>query len=484
MKLHDFKFAGATLAIERIDDKAAASAFKSGESMSEEAKATQEKIRGILSTRYDVDLKLLNLSALGQDPGLLEMGMFGAQNRISKMFPVLMVVCDKLFTSAQQKRDAIVSVTLTDNELDSISNVTMLAQTFPDIQNLDLSRNKFSEIRQLEGWRWKFRKLHNLRLLENPIDSSPTYKTDLLKWYPQLQILNDIQVRSPAEIEAAAQAKKAAKVSPIPIAGPDFRDVNGIGENFVRQFFPLYDSDRGSLASSLYDADSVHSISVNVSAPRSEDQAKTTHSWSAYIRQSRNLLKITTPAARQSRTFKGVEAIKGLWIDLPPTRHPNLSTETSKYLVDCHPTSGLPDPTGQNLRGVDGMVLMIHGQFDEAPPNSSEIITRSFSRTFILGPGAPGGPTIRVVSDIMVLRAYSPLASAATEEGAEPNAPGQMDENVQKQQILEELMKRTNMTAEYANMCLAEANWELEKALVVFEANKVCHYSESFVLTN
>lgn len=472
MKVNKFQFASSTLDIQIVDDKSPASAFKTGESMSEDAKNIQEKIKGILATRYDVELKLLNLSALGADPGLMEMGIFDAESRISKLFPVLMVVCDRLFESAQQKRDAIVSITLTDNELDNLKQVSTLAQTFPDILNLDLSRNKFSNLKQLDSWQHRFRKLQNLRLLDNPIDATPDHKLELIKWYPNLQFLNDMQIRTPEEIEAAEKTKKAMKKSPIPIAGPDFRDVNGIGEGFVRQFFPMYDTNRAGLADSLYDAKSTHSISVNTSAPRSEDQAKTTHSWSAYIRQSRNLMKITNQSGRQSRIYTGLESIKGLWSELPATRHPDLATQTSKYLVDCHPISGLPDISGQNPGGVDGMMLMVHGEFDERQDSNAEIVTRSFSRTFILGPGAPGGPAIRVVSDVMVLRAWSPLASAVTEEASiEANAGGK--EDAQKQEILGQLMQRTQMTSEYATMCLTETDWNLEKAQVVFEANKV-----------
>lgn len=447
--------------------------------MSEEAKDIQEKIRAILATRYDASLKLLNLSALGTDPGLVQMGIFDAESRISKLFPVLMVVCDRLFDSAQQKREAIVSVTLADNELDNLKQISTLAQTFPDILNLDLSRNKFTSLKQLDSWQHKFRRLQNLRLLENPIDASPDYKVELAKWYPTLQILNDVQIRTPEVIEAALQAKKATKKSPIPINGPDFRDFNGIGEGFVRQFFPLYDNDRISLANTLYDQQSTHSISVNTSAPRAEDQAKTAHSWSAYIRQSRNLMKVTTLSARQSRTYTGVEAITKLWSELPATRHPDLTTQTAKYLVDCHPISGLPDVMGQSSRGVDGMMLMVHGEFDEKKDNDPEIVTRSFSRTFILGPGLPGKAAIRVVSDVVVLRAWSPLATAATEEGA-PAGQGIADaEEAQKQKILLEVMQRTYMTSEYATMCLTEAAWDLEKSLVIFEQNKVCSFLES-----
>jgi nuclear RNA export factor len=478
LKLNTFKFAGTALTIKALEESPSIHQgnVKEEANMSQEAKDIQERIRQILSIRYDVNLKLLNLSALGKDPGLVEMGMFDAQNRISKLFPVLMVVCDRLFTSVQQKQEAIVSVTLADNELDSISSVTSLAQTFPDIRNLDLSRNKFSDLRGLEGWRWRFRKLQNLKIIENPIENIvPDYKQDLAKWFPTLQILNEIQIRTPEEVAAATQAqvqaREQAKLSPIPIAGPDFRDVNQIGEGFVRQFLPLYDNDRISLLNRFYDQYSEHSISVNTSAPRSEQQPSAALSWAAYIKRSRNLFKVSSLNARISRLYRGSENIKRLWLELPPTRHPDLATQAHKYVVDCHSTPGLSDPTGQNLRGVDGLILMIHGEFEEPQEISPVAVLRGFSRTFVLGPGLSDISPIRVISDLLVLRAWSPLALNLADgvQAAGPNS----EEKFKQQEIMNQLVHRTQMTPEYASMCLIETGWDLEKAFTAFEANRV-----------
>jgi nuclear RNA export factor len=481
LKLNDFKFAGSTLNIEPHHLSLPDPSSNEEEDLSQEAKKTQERIRSILSARYDINLKLLNLSRLGQDPGLVQMGMFDAKNRISKLFPVLMVVCDRLFSSAQEKRDAILSVTLAENDLDNISNVTTLAQTFPDLQNLDLSRNKIADLQALGGWRWKFRKLQNLKLTENPIENtSPGYTKEIVKWFPTLQILNEIRIRTPAEAAAAAsavvkplnQSRKFDQASPIPINGPDFRDVNQIGEGFLRQFFNLYDKDRTTLANNFYDASSIHSLSINVSAPRSEEGASSHPFPQAAFNNSRNLVKVKALHGQISKTFRGVQAIKSFWAELPPTQHPDLSTHTAKYLVDCHPISGLLDPIGQSPRGVDGLVLMVHGEYEEVNISRAHQIMRSFSRTFVLGPGLPAGPVIRVISDILVLRAWSPLASASSGQSASTVSAMAAAESTQEA-ILKQLVFQTQMTPEYARLCLEETGWDLEKAVIAFDANKV-----------
>lgn len=481
LKLNTFKFAGSTLNIEPHQLPPPRPSSKDEENLSQDAKKTQERIKSILSARYDINLKLLNLSRLGQDPGLVQMGMFDAKNRFSKLFPVLMVVCDRLFSSAQEKRDAILSVSLAENDLDSISNVTTLAQTFPDLQNLDLSRNKIADLQALGSWRWKFGKLQNLKLTENPIEhTSPDYAEEIAKWFPTLQILNEIQIRTPAEAAAAAsavvkhsdQSRTSDQASPIPIIGPDFRDVNQIGEGFLRQFFNLYDKNRATLANNFYDANSTHSLSINVSAPRSEEGASSHPFPSAAFGNSRNLVRVKALHGQMSKIFRGVQAIKSFWAELPPTQHPDLSTHTAKYLVDCHPLPGLLDPIGQSPRGVDGLVLMVHGEFEEVDTSWAQRIMRSFSRTFVLGPGLPAGPAIRVISDMLVLRAWSPLVSASNGQRASTVSAKPAAEST-REVILEQLVFRTQMTPEYARLCLEETGWDLEKAVIAFDANKV-----------
>jgi nuclear RNA export factor len=140
-----------------------------------------------------------------------------------------------------------------------------------------------------------------------------------------------------------------------------------------------------------------------------------------------------------------------------------------KYLIECHPLPGLADPSGQSPRGVDGLILTIHGEFEEEVKPTEKGL-RSFSRTFVLGPGAPGGPPIRVVSDMIVLRAHSPLAiPSQTANPPQSSNPEQQHQEM----VTKQLVEKTGMTPDYAILCLTETGWDLEKAFVAFNANKV-----------
>lgn len=403
-----------------------------------------------------------------------------------------MKICDGIFTTAHAKEEAIVSVSLANNALTTVASVTTLSQTFPALKNLDLSNNKLKSLTALAGWRWKFRKLDQLILTGNPIETeAPTYKDDIMKWYPTLTTLNKTQIRSLEDARAAGNGKL-----PIPILGPSFRDEAAISETFVKQFFPAYDGDRTALVNGYYDAQSTFSISINLSAPHTvESTNQKLPGWEAYLRKSRNLTKITHPPSRMSRLYTGTESIRDGFTTLPITRHPDILAEPQKWCVECHTIPGLPDPTGQSSSGVGGLMVMVHSEFAEVDVSTGQSTAiRSFDRTFVLGPGGGVGG-IRVACDTLVLRAYGGHGAwrAEVEDGAgigtaqaavqhQINVPagfglsgaGKTEEQVQKEVLAVELSKGTGMTLEFSGLCLEQSGWNLAGAVDSFEQAKVC----------
>ncbi|KAG9238343.1 putative mRNA export factor MEX67 [Amylocarpus encephaloides] len=484
-KLDAFQFAGAPLSIKAYDSPSR-DLEKKADEVSPSAQQTKDMFRDILATRYDPTLKLLNLSALAQDPGLINMGVFDGNTTTSKVFPALMAVCDGLFKSRQEKREAIVSVTLADNALVNVGNVSALAQKLPDIKNIDLSRNQISQLSSLDAWGKNFRHITTLILAGNPIEPQlPSLKDELLKRYPYLEILNGIQIRTAEEVAASIEASKF----PIPLAAPDFRDVGQVGENFVRQFVPMYDTNRSALLTNYYDAQSVVSISINMFAPRNVKISAPIPPWAAYTKFSRNLVKINNLPTQMSRIHRGSQAINTLWNALPATRHPDLSTQPDKYLIECHPLPGLVDPNGQSPRGVDGLIVTMHGEFEEESDKAEKAL-RSFSRTFILGPGGPGGPPIIVISDMMTLRAWGPLATSQSAVAAPAPAPAPATATApelaeqQRQAVAMGLVQRTGLNFNYATLCLQETGWDLEQAFIAFNANKERLPADAFATGN
>lgn len=480
-QLSGVQFAGVPLTIETYSklDGMLDQPLANGNSQS--TADTKAKMTAILTRRYYQDTKLLNLSVLRNDPDLMSMGIFDSMSTESKFFPALMKVWELNLDSPAARRQAVESVSLADNQITNISAVTVLAQTFPDLKNLDLSNNNLRDAQSLLAWRWKFRNLEFLDLNGNPFSTDPAFKGTMLKWYPKLRFLNNMEVRTAEEV--AAQ-----KRTPIPVQPPHFQDDSQIAENFVRAFFIGYDNDRNDLLNGVYDNSSTFSLSVNQTAPRA--QHTETAPWDPYIKKSRNLLKINHLAARMSRCCVGADRIREMWKSLPQTRHPDIATHPEEWLIECHPIPGLPDPSGQSNTGVGGLMIMAHGKFEEL--SSGKVELRSFDRTFIIGPDG-GAQGIRVVSDVLCLRAYGgneawslegppvpqPVAQPAAPEGYGMPAPGKSDAQVQQEQLVVQVSERTKMTPQYSEMALSGNGWNVEAALKNFEELKVSFWSAS-----
>ena len=433
----------------------------------------KDHLRSILGNRYVGDAKLLKLDALSADPAISETGLLQSSERAEKMFRALMRVCDELFKTRKDKSEAIESISVANNSIDNLNQVSVLADTFPDLYNLDLSGNSLANIDGLQALKGRFRKLRALYMTNNPIETSqPEYKATLLEWFPTLLDLNGHQVRTP---EQAAAAVAATLPKAFPQNGPDFRDANGIGENFLLDFFTNYDNNKASLVGKYYDQSSNFSLAIDTNSPR-DPSLPTPLPWAAYLKYSRNLTRITHTPARIQRLFKGANVISDLWKGLPPTKHPDLKQEVNKYIMDCHVLPGLADPNGQSQRGVDGLIVTIHGEFEEFHQATGNTGKRSFSRTFVLGPGLPGGNPIRVVSDMMCLRAHTPLPNLFGDTPAAPAPPAANAEQQQRAAMVAELAKQTGMTPAYAELCLSDTsvNWDFEKACAVFNERKVC----------
>ncbi|KAK2747533.1 Vacuolar protein sorting-associated protein 53 [Myotisia sp. PD_48] len=496
-RLNGFIFAGATISIELIEKPG-----NIAPGPSQAAIDTKARMTTFLEKRYSAPSKLLDLGKLGTDPYLVEMGMFSSVSTESKFFPALMKVCDLTFDSPEKKKVAVESVSLAHNQLANVATVTSLAQTFPDIKNLDLSNNQFKDTQSLSSWRWKFRDLVFLDLSGNPVVTDPTLKETMLKWYPKLQTLNNTPVRTPEEI--LAQNKK----TPIPVLGASFQDESHIAENFIKAFFVGFDNDRNDLLNGIYDANSIFSFNVNTAAPRAL-QTESSPTWEAYIKKSRNLLKMSHLSARMTRSFVGTENIREMWNSFPRTKHPDILGNPTDWLVECHPIPGLPDPSGQSVNGVGGLLITVHGSFQELDPaTGTKAQVRSFDRTFVLGPGQGIGG-LRVSNDMLCLRTFggsqawipdanqsivptptaTPIPQAvpsATQPIPQPlptlpnatpgygiPAPGKTDEQVKREQLVMEISLKTKMNLAFSEMALSGNNWDLNAALKNFEELKV-----------
>lgn len=185
-KWNGVRFAGSNLKFELLD----------GNGGSAGTSDTISFLRGVLLKRYDPQSKLLNLGALHSDPELIQKGVFSSISTQSKMFPAMMKL-------ASTERSLVVeSVNLADNQLKDISAISTLAQSFPNLKNLCLANNQIFRFRSLEVWKNKFKDLRELLMTNNPITTDKLYRTEMLRLFPKLVVLDNVIVRDEQKLQS------------------------------------------------------------------------------------------------------------------------------------------------------------------------------------------------------------------------------------------------------------------------------------------
>ncbi|KAL8957552.1 MAG: hypothetical protein Q9183_006026, partial [Haloplaca sp. 2 TL-2023] len=188
---------------------------------------------------------------------------------------------------------------------------------------------------------------------------------------------------------------------------------------------------------------------------------------------------------RIQRLRRGIKEIEQSLQLLPPTRHPDLDNERMKYSFDCTPIPGVPSPHGPSS-GVGGLKVDLRGSFEELDKTTGvKTATRSFDRTLILGPGAGQFP-VRIVSDMLMLRAHGGHEAFKSEVEATPNPPIstanvvststagiQPEEEARKAAIASEVSNATGMKMEWTAALLAESGWDAQAALERFKDARV-----------
>lgn len=127
--------------------------------------------------------------------------------------------------------------------------------------------------------------------------------------------------------------------------------------------------------------------------------------------------------------------------------------------------------------------MTIHGEYEEPENIAKEGVAskRSFSRVFIVLPKTTGEAGYLIAKDMLMVRAFggnagwdAQVLNPAPAQAQPPVAAGQVAGQIPppQQALIEQVMQRTGLTAQYATLCLEQTGWDLEKAIIAF--NEVC----------
>ncbi|OLL23376.1 mRNA export factor mex67 [Neolecta irregularis DAH-3] len=189
LTLNGVKFAGDTITIVPNTPYTTTTPEQAAKTL--DLKATFE---AFLASRYHPETKFLNLSALSQEAGLREKGLFTTMEKSSKMFLAMMTIAEKHLGDVH-------SVDLSNNGLVELRGISILSQSYPSLKNLSLENNKLDAVEKLDVWfsRSKFPALVELVLRGNPFVgkmSGEEYQKSILKRFPSLILLDGITIQT------------------------------------------------------------------------------------------------------------------------------------------------------------------------------------------------------------------------------------------------------------------------------------------------
>ncbi|PIL35802.1 transporter [Ganoderma sinense ZZ0214-1] len=456
--------------------------------------------------RWNPEAKFLNLERIASDDYLKKHGLTSpTSDAAGREAQVIFKIASKL-------RPEIETISLAHNGLTSGRMMSSIAHYLSGLKNLSLEGNSFrgwKELDYISGKRGRLEQLRELILVGNPIreleyqnNRAAGYKSEVARRFPSLEILDGEAVTRVGFDAPATSTSSPSRASsmlstfawnmePSFIAGVD----GSLVVNFLMRFFPFFDNQRGALLDA-YAPNATFSFSCNTSIPPrariegihySKDyphQRKL--EWGIWLSTSqggsRNLGRMNEIAkVAESLHLGNQEAVKAM-AALPQTKH-DVAGSPEKFSVDAFPVR-----QGEQTN----LLVTLHGQFVELPSQG----IRSFDRSFVLAVSPEGsrakqsGWDVIVLSDQLVIRGYSSfdawkpgpmrvqygdlLPSSGLQEALAPLPQPQRGR-------MQDVILRTRLNLQFAEDCLKNNDWDVERAIANFERVKASLPADAYL---
>eukprot|EP00730_Choanoeca_flexa_P007715 TRINITY_DN12381_c0_g1_i1.p2 TRINITY_DN12381_c0_g1~~TRINITY_DN12381_c0_g1_i1.p2 ORF type:complete len:626 (+),score=119.83 TRINITY_DN12381_c0_g1_i1:55-1878(+) len=444
----------AAYALKRLDGKVAIN----GHAVSIKLEKLASKSAGIqippavLSPRYNVDAKFMNLSALLQDPLMAQFQTPGGLSNHAMANAIIDVI--------KKNCPDLITLDLSNNDITNLSAWRKLGSVAGNLINLSLENNKINSFEELNHLR-SCRTVQTLMLGGNPalntLNDRVTYEKRILKHLKGVQSLDGVPVSSPAPTGSVGPNKFVTSI----LLPPELSNVVPSEEirqgclDFLRQYFTVFDSEK---------RESLHTVYA-------ETAQFTLHVPSVGIGKS-NLAKYNLYSKKKAKSIKftktGPVDITSALKRLPKTTHQSA------------------EDLAMNVFRADEAAIgfAVSGRYQELRPNAAPYY-RAFRRTFELTPSVPGsvqasqGWSVTIQSDKMEVAndaAFGrelqnggapppPAATMAAASVVAPTAAGVPDQ----QALIVQLQAQTGMNPAFTTQCLESNNWDLAAAFANFQ---------------
>ncbi|GBP36332.1 Nuclear RNA export factor 1 [Eumeta japonica] len=408
----------------------------------------KEKMKLTMAKRYNAATKALDLTKFHADPDLSE--VFCALFR-----PVIMLAAVDIIAENIPDLEAL---NLNDNKLHGLAHLKQLSMKLKCLKILYMGDNKIPFLSSLEP-------LQSLPLVELYLKGNPLvnrfqdhdiYVSDVRKKFPKLTRLDGI------DLPPAIGFDVTDNVALPPYQQSFLVDPQGqdLVREFLTQYYAIYDSESRQ---QLLDAYHEHaSISMAANYLITDNRNVASVRLNAYIPNSRNILRVTDREPRRRYLRTGRLQVVSFLSDLPKTKHDLMGFAVD--LLVFTPTL---------------IVLTMGGIFTETVTAGNP--KRSFHRTFIIVPNTNGG--FSIMNDLLFItnttkeqddRAHTsvlPVDRTSTQTAlavpAVPSTSTAPDE-IQKAQLIATISQTTGMNQHWSLNCLQETDWDLQRALFIF----------------
>lgn len=394
-------------------------------------------IKTVMSDRYRAETKALNLKSFHTDEKFAGESFYAPLWRTNVLSKVMTVVVDNI--------PEVRAMDLSNNKLtnSSMEFFSSYKTKLNDLRILYLENNKIQEPRNLQ--KFKGMKLEELKLTGNPLVAAlgSSYTEIIRKIFPSLKILDGKELPPVIGFEE----DEASSSSDCPPAIAQFIKNPGAEDavkQFLKAYIDIYDSDkRENLLQAYHD-----SATFSMSALGSREQL------SAYIPESRNLLKVDYEKKRHDLLRRGKLGVVAFLEKLPKTEH-----DMTTFTLDVpYSTEAM-------------MIFTVTGCFRERGTKQSGV--RHFTRCFVV---VPNGAGFNIINETLYVSQATDLSKRkpfVTENTTSPPTTSStaVDEGT-KQSLALSFSQKSGMNLQFSAQCLQENNWDFDKAAIVFsEAN-------------
>lgn len=408
----------------------------------------QEKVMHIMSERYCLELKRLDLKNFHNAPSLIKEQIFFPLYRT----PNMKIIVDIIIQNIPQVEE----IDLSCNKIHTLEEIERIIPVCTNLKRLNLEKNKLMNVDCLA-------KLQGLAIMELSLEGNPlcdkftdteTYFSSVRKHIPKVMYLDG------RELPKAIGFEVEEEVSKLPQAHPSFFVIDGVKDivlKFIQQYYEIYDTDNRRPLEAAYTENA--SFSLTCVFP---DAGPVARYSGAYVAENRNLKKVQASDKRQKLLIQGRSSIINTISNFPMTMH-----DPGSFTVDVP----VADPKLMNvtLSGVFKQVV------DRAPP------VRFFTRSFTIVPEGSGycicneqlyltfatSEQIKrsFKSSTPTMQVQQPVGVEASIVSAEANLPMQGETLQPVQQVMiAKFSEISGMLPQYSQLCLEQNGWDFDKA--------------------